>query len=293
MCGRCIGQRHGNDSRTDQLATAFKQARNEAVNFQNVTGHSTFTARQVAGALRAIKWSVHVGLTPGPPSNWLNLPIEAREGIASILSVCEKGLIWPHQVMHNAVALLGRSATDDRPISLTSLLYGVYVKIKKPVIAEFDRSHATWWDSVFAGNSCLREGVRRRFVSEVACLNGKHCLDTFLDFEKFYDSIDNVKLTQQARQLNWDTVVLCMSLSVHLSLRVLRIGDLWGEWIPPCNSILQGCGSSNSWRELCYTGCCKTFIPAFPVQIGQQVDDINHHSHGTFFQALHWSVEAT
>ena len=31
----------------------------------------------------------------------------------------------------------------------------------------------------------------------------------------------------------------------------------------------------------------------FPVQIGQQVDDINHHSHGTFFQALHWSVEAT
>ena len=31
----------------------------------------------------------------------------------------------------------------------------------------------------------------------------------------------------------------------------------------------------------------------FPVQIGQQVDDINHHSQGTFFQALHWSVEAT
>ena len=31
----------------------------------------------------------------------------------------------------------------------------------------------------------------------------------------------------------------------------------------------------------------------FPVQIGQQVDDINHHSHGTFSQALHWSVEAT
>ena len=59
--------RHGNDSRTDQLATAFKQARNEAVNFQNVNGHSTFTARQVAGALRAIKLSVHVGLTTGLP----------------------------------------------------------------------------------------------------------------------------------------------------------------------------------------------------------------------------------
>ena len=31
----------------------------------------------------------------------------------------------------------------------------------------------------------------------------------------------------------------------------------------------------------------------FPFQFGQQVDDINHHSQGTIFQALHWSVEAT
>ena len=38
--------------------------------------------------------------------------------------------------MQNAVALLGKSATDDRPISLTSLLYAVCVKIKELVIAD-------------------------------------------------------------------------------------------------------------------------------------------------------------
>ena len=129
--------------------------------------------------------------------------------------------------MQNAVALLGKSATDDRPISLRSLLYAVYVKIKRPVIADFDRAHATWWDSAVAGNSCLRDGIRRRFVSEVACLNGEHCVDTFLDLEKFYDSIDNVKLMQQAPQLKWNPVVLYMSFLVHMAPRVLRIGDLW------------------------------------------------------------------
>ena len=195
--------------------------------------------------------------------------------------------------MQNAVALLGKSATDDRPISLTSLLYAVYVKIKKHVIADFDRAHATWWDSAVAGNSCLREGIRRRFVSEVACLNGKHCVDTFLDLEKFYDSIDNVKLIQQACQLKWNSVVLYMSLLVHMAPRVLRIGDLWGEWISPCNSILQGCGSSNSWARALLYNLLQDLHSRFPVQIGQQVDDINHHSQGTFFQALHWSVEAT
>ena len=131
--------------------------------------------------LCAMKSERACGLDHWAPHNWLNLPIEARKGIASILIECETGLVWPHQVMQNAVALLGKSATDDRPISLTSLLYAVYVKIKELVIADFDRAHATWWDSAVAGNSCLREGIRRRLVSGAACLNGKHCVDTFFE----------------------------------------------------------------------------------------------------------------
>ena len=83
------------------------------------------------------------GLDHWTPGNWLNLPIEAKRGIASILGECEAGLVWPNQVIPNAVALFGKSATDDIPISLSSLLHVVYVKIKKPVIADFDRAHAT------------------------------------------------------------------------------------------------------------------------------------------------------
>ena len=162
--GRRHWTKHGNDRRVDQLATAFKQAREDAIIFQKVNGHSSFTAGQVTGALRAMKSGRACGLDHWTPGNWLNLPIEARKGIASILSECEKGLVWHPQEMQNAVALLGKSATDDRPMSLTSLLCAVYVKIKKPNIAEFDRAHATWWDSAVAGNSCLREGIRRRFV---------------------------------------------------------------------------------------------------------------------------------
>ena len=89
------------------------------------------------------------GLDHWTLGNWLNLPIETREGIASILSECEKGFVWPHQVMQNAI--------------LHSRLYAFNVKIGKPVIADFDRAHPTWWDSALAGNSCLREGIRRTF----------------------------------------------------------------------------------------------------------------------------------
>ena len=114
--------KHDSDRRAGQLAAAFKRARDEAVNFQEVNGYPSFTAKQVADALRGMKSERACGLDHWTPSNWLNLPIEARRGIASILSECETGLVWPHQVMQNAVALLSKSATDDRPISLTSLL---------------------------------------------------------------------------------------------------------------------------------------------------------------------------
>ena len=76
--------KHENDRRADQLATPFKQARDEAVQFQNINGYSSFTAGQVTEALRAMKSERACGLDHWTPGNWLNLPIEARKGIAYI-----------------------------------------------------------------------------------------------------------------------------------------------------------------------------------------------------------------
>ena len=260
MPGRNTGRSMITAGEQTSSPTAFKQARDEAVNFQEVNGYSSFTAGQVPDALRAMKSERACGLDHWTPGNWLILPVEARKGIASILSECEAGLVWPHQVMQNAVALLGKSATDDRPISLTSLLYAVYVKIKKPVIADFDRAHATWWDSAVAGNSCLREGFRRRFVSEVACLNGKNCVDTFLDLEKFYDYIDNVKLIQQACQLLESRRFVYVPFGTHgtaLAENWRPLGSGFHRAIPSSKvAVLQIPGP-----ERCCTGCYKTYTP--------------------------------
>ena len=54
--------KYENDRRTDQLAAAFKQAREKAVIFKDIIGHSSFTAWQVTGALRAMKSGRACGL---------------------------------------------------------------------------------------------------------------------------------------------------------------------------------------------------------------------------------------
>ena len=128
-------------------------------------------------------------------------------------------------------------------------------------------------------------------MSEVACLDGNYCFDTFQDPEKFHDSIDNVKLIRQASLLTWDPVALYMSLLVHLSPRGSVIcGETGSSRASPFS---RPCGSSNSQARAPLYSMLQDLHSRFPVQIGQQVDDINHHSHGTFFQSLHRSVEAT
>ena len=80
-------------------------------------------------------------------------------------------------------------------------------------------------------------------------------LKRFWIWRKFDDSVDNVRLILQVSRLRWNPVVLYMSLLVHLT---------------------------------------QERHSRFPVQIGQQVDDFDHHRHAwLLLQALHKSVEAT
>ena len=125
--------KHDSSTRGERLAEALRQARLEAQYFLELQESSAFSSRQVAGALRAPRSARACGLDHCILRNWLDLPTEARDEVASILTRCEKGLICPHQPMQNAVALLGKSPTDDKPIHLTSLLYAVYIKIMKRV----------------------------------------------------------------------------------------------------------------------------------------------------------------
>ena len=58
--------KHDSDRRTDQLTAALKQARDDAITFQETNGCSSFTAGQVTTALRCMKAERACGWTIGP-----------------------------------------------------------------------------------------------------------------------------------------------------------------------------------------------------------------------------------
>ena len=76
------------------------------------------------------------------------------------------------QCLLNIVALLGKTEVDDRPITLTHLLYALYICIRRPILAAWEASNHGWWDDAVKGSSALRTAISSRFRSEIAAATG-------------------------------------------------------------------------------------------------------------------------
>eukprot|EP00974_Lingulodinium_polyedra_P032358 3116054-Lingulodinium_polyedra.AAC.1 len=77
-----------------------------------------------------------------------------------------------------------------------------------------------------------------------------------------------------------------MGLDMHYSDRVLRVGANHSEPTSVCNSILQGCGQSNSWARIMLYQALQDLHCQIPISLGQHVDDINIHAEGSHHEAL-------
>lgn len=76
---------------------------------------------------------------------------------------------WPRQVLHNVVVFLGKPAVlpSERPITLTSGLYRLWCKLRRPQVQEWEAAAAGYWDRAIAGSSALQAALRRELRHEV------------------------------------------------------------------------------------------------------------------------------
>ena len=115
-------------------------------------------------------------------------------------------------------------------------------------------------------------------------------MSTSFRTEKFYDSVDNV--TPSASEPAGPGRVVHVfarppAASSSEDRRPVGRLDSAVQIHSPRLRLIQFLGQSPTVQHIARSSF------RCPVQIGQQVDDINHYSHSTFLQALHWSVEAT
>ncbi len=151
--------------------------------------HEPIEEEQVTRALNSLKKNRAKGIDDWAPGEWRRLPTEAKDELAQQLNRAERRLAMPMQVLLNTVSLLGKSETDDRPVSVTALIYAVYAAVRKCHTTKWDRSHAAFWDSAIKGSSPLRAAILRRLTAEMAVDAGDEIIETYLDIKNFMISL--------------------------------------------------------------------------------------------------------
>ena len=143
-----------------------------------------------------------------------------------------------------SIHLIQKPAGGDRPIGITPLLAALLIRCLFPLVDEWDEERMNFWEDAVKGSSALKAGLFRRLLDECAVLIGKETVSIFWDLEKFYDSIDWVKVIRWSLELGFPARVLEIVMSVHMGPRVIKVGRICSEVLTPSNSLIAGCTSA-------------------------------------------------
>ena len=175
-----------------------------------------------------------------------SLPEEAFSGLSWLYQQTERTLDWPEGVKFVSVALLPKNQDTERPISLTSYIYRLYMKLRGHLLEAWVKqiSQCSPWDAAIPGGHIFERVLGRMLKGEVAIHTGNYHICLLLDLNKFFDSIDRDILAEEAIELGYPPLLLLLSMIVHSSPRVLLAEGQASTPIYPRVSTLQGCPSS-------------------------------------------------
>ena len=140
--------------------------------------------------------------------------------------------------------LIPKPKGGDRPITVTSTLYSLVMDILGVQMNDWQEDQQAFWDDAIKGSSALQAALHRRLHDELDGYSSKVSITGYCDLEKFYDSIDVLKLIHHALACEFPLAPLTLLLQVHLSTRVIRVNKWVSEPLLPFTSIIAGCRSS-------------------------------------------------
>ena len=176
------------------------------------------------------------------------------------------------------------------------MLYRLAIKMRQPIIGDWQAKEHGFWDSAIKGSSCLRAALARAFRMEAGVAAGFVAIAELWDVGSFYDSIRIHNLVELALDKNFPVQILNMSLAVHTACRAFREGPYMSSWVLPGGfSIIAGCGTSvDLTRPLLYNGMDKIHRDLFlAVQFKTWVDDVPQTAVGKQDEIFEISAKAS
>ena len=220
-------------------------------------------------------------------------PKQALQPLLGILQAMEAKAELPTQLTMSLVVMLAKNEKVERPITLTSVLYRVWCRMRKPILDEWQRSlpPSMDYDRARPGATALHVALERLLRQETAKSLEKHGVTVLLDMSTFYDM---QKLQQTAQDLNYPPLALEFAMQVYTGHKaILAEGEL-SPWFHVTAGVAAGCPQAPLLAKTYLQPILHSFQQTFPdLHLNDWVDDIGFDGSHTNAQHLaHRTLQA-
>ena len=231
--------------------------------FSAARARLTAQARMQAGALPPLQWedvktACHkTGNKKGGIDCWSykavrNLTDQGYQMLTDLFHEMEGQVSIPFQLQVVQVALLPKNEVKERPISLTSVLWRIWTKLRRSSLAVWleEYSRTSGFDSAVPGHTSLDPALARLIRAEDHKFRGQTFITLFCDLEGFYDVVSHERLAQQGMLLGFPSLMLELAIQLYEGPRRLYGEGVASPSIWPKRGMLQGCPCAPTLAKL-------------------------------------------
>ena len=218
-----------------------------------------------------------------------NLPLEGVTDLCNMYRQWELDGRLPDQVCTTLVVLLPKKEDIERPISLTSVLYRTWCKLRWQKLREWqtDVGPRMPWERSMPGMQVMHVALMRMLKCEVGKAIGRSVVSLLVDLQCFYDSVTLELLLGLWEPLDFPPAILNAVYEVYSGPRMLQAEQVTSRPVHCERGILAGCPVAPLIAKLVLAPVIERFNAAFPkATVDVWVDDISVDFVGTDVQLL-------
>ena len=223
-------------------------------------------------------------------------PPLAVKALLTLYQEMEEKVQLPTQQQMHMVVMLPKNAAKERPITLTSLLYRVWRRLRKPLLDAWQQHlpPAMNHDRARPGATVLYVALERLLRQEVHRANGRHGVTCLMDMSTFYDTINLQRLETEALQLSYPPLMLEMALQVYHGPKAIVAEQEMTPFFTVTNGVPAGCPQAPLLAKAVLAPALQPWQQQHPtIHLSSWVDNVGFDTASpTALQAATAAVEA-
>ena len=207
-----------------------------------------------------------------------NLPIEGVTDLCNMYRSWELSGRVPEQVCTTLVLLLPKREDIERPISLTSVLYRTWCKLRWDKLKHWQSTigQRLPWERSMPGTQVLHVALMRLLKCEVSRAVDRHVVSLLIDLQCFHDSVELEQLLHLWEPLDFPAVHMNFLYDIYSGPRRLQAEQVTSSAVHCKKGILAGCPLAPLVAKLVLAPLIEGFIRVHPMSsVDVWIDDIS------------------